>query len=94
MASILAQGQLKAVGSPCIKVAVGAGAAANADLVVTGITTDDTILALIQITQTTGAPVDLTQYATINDDDDVRSTQAFTNTTADFFLCLWHDASA
>lgn len=94
MASILAQGMTKAVGSPCIKVAVGAGAAASTDLVVTGITTDDTILALIQITQTTGAPIDLTQYASIEDDDDVQSTQAFTNTTADFFLCLWHDASA
>lgn len=94
MASILAQGMTKAAGSPCIKVAVGAGAAANADLVVTGITTDDEIIGLIQITQTTGAPVDLTQYATINDTDDVRSSQAFTNTTADFFLCIWRDTSA
>ena len=94
MASILAQGMQKAVSSPCIKVAVGAGAAANTDLVVTGITTDDTIIALIQITQTTGVPVDLTQYASINDDDDVRSTTAFTNTTSDFFLCVWHDTSA
>lgn len=92
--SILAQGMQKAVNSLCMKVATGSGAGANADLVVTGITTDDTIIGLIEIVDSDGSWIDHTSTASITDDDDVQSTVAFSVTTNDKFICFWQDASA
>lgn len=94
MASILAQGMTKAVNSLCMKVATGAGAAANTDLVVTGITTDDEIIGLFEVVESDASWIDHTQYASITDDDDVQSTQAFSVTTTDKFICFWRKSSA
>ena len=78
----------------CLKSAVVGGDDANIDMAITGIKTEDTLIAVLQATQTTGILVDRTATSSITSDGNIQSTTAFDNTTSDLAWVIYHDASA
>ncbi len=89
----MATGLTKALGAIALKCTLVAGAAANADIAVTGIAVEDTIIGVIHLegTATYAAPADRLSEASITSAGNIQLTT--TNTTGDFLLLLWHDAS-
>ncbi len=82
-----------ATGSAAIRVTSGiSGAAAEADMTVTGITTSDEILKVTG--DTGGTPVDLTDEVSITDTNDVQIEAGGTDMTGKLVEVVWFDASA
>jgi len=75
----------------CLKFALVAGDTATTDIAVTGIVTADTLLGCIEFDGTSGAPTDRTSEASITSDGNVQLTT--TDTSGDFLLVCYHDAS-
>ena len=74
-----------------LKSSIQAGAAANTDITVTGISTDDTIIAALELNATHYLPTDQTRRCTITDTNDVQCSKT---TASDVVWILYHDASA
>jgi len=84
-------GMTKAISAPCIKSATVAGANASTNIAVTGITTDDTLVMVMEIATSTVIPTDRTSTTSITSNGYIQCTDA---TTGDVLIVLWHDASA
>lgn len=67
-----------------------AGAAASTDMTITGITTEDTIIAAWECDDTSGLFTDRTSTITITDDDDIQSSADCSGGTVWVF---WHEGS-
>ena len=83
----------RAVDSLCIKVNVLAGAAANTNIAVPGITTDDTIIACLDFATAAAISTltDRSATTTIYSNGNIRCSDT---TTGNALLLIWHDASA
>ncbi len=68
-----------------------AGAAAAADITLTGITTADTLLFVMRSLATTAAPSDITATMSITDTNDIQ--ESTTDTTGDIVWVWWYDQS-
>ncbi|MCG3177500.1 MAG: hypothetical protein MOGMAGMI_02474 [Candidatus Omnitrophica bacterium] len=76
-----------------VKVTVTTGTTAGADITVTGITTSDILLAVIEEDGTSGVTADnLLSEASITDTNDVQCST--TNTTGKVLTIWWLDVSA
>ena len=76
-----------------LKFTLTAGAAADADITVTGITTSDTLASVIGFDPDNGTPadqvIDVTSEASITDDNDIQCDT--TDTTGYDLLVIWYD---
>ncbi len=76
---------------PCQKFAVVSGAGANTNIAVSGITTEDELVFVLELSQTDNNPTDRTSTTSITSDGYVQCTTATDN---DKLLILWNDLSA
>lgn len=83
----------KAVDALCIKVNVLNGAAANTNIAVSGISTEDTIIACLEFATAAAIATltDRTSTTSITSDGNIQCT---VDTSSDALLLIWHDASA
>jgi len=84
-------GMTKAVSAICIKSAAVAGASANTNMAITGITTDDVLISVIEIATSTGIPTDRTSTTSITSAGNIQCT---VDTSSDKLIVLYHDTSA
>jgi hypothetical protein len=83
----------KAVDAACIKVNVLAGTTASTNIAVTGISTEDTIIACLEFA-TAAAIATLTDRTSTTSITSAGNIQCTVDTTSDALLLIWLDASA
>ena len=81
------------IDSPCIKAFLGTGNDADTNITVTGIALEDTLLGVYELTSLDAVWTDRTATSSITAANTIQSTEAFTNTTSDQCLTIYHDAS-
>lgn len=77
--------------APAVKMIALAGAAAAADITLTGVTTSDTLLFVMHSAATTAAPDDITDETTITDTNDIQAST--TDTSSGIVWVWWYDQS-
>jgi len=84
-------GMTKAKDAMCIKCLTLAGTTASGTITATGIATEDTLIAVIEIATSTGIPTDRTSTTSITAANQITCS---VNTTADKLIVLYNDNSA
>lgn len=81
----------KAVDAICLKFELVDGAATSTNIAVSGITTSDTLVMVLEQADSTALPTDRTATTSITSAGNIQCTATTEN---DKLLVLWHDASA